>query len=98
MRQSIDTARVASSANKLRAVNGNIDRQFQTFRNTAAQINNSWHGCAADKAKTKMYQLFDSSTARSTVLQNYINMLSQQINPGYEIAEDANTRLADQFK
>ena len=98
MRQSIDTARVKSSANKLRTVNRNIDGQFQTFRNSAVRISNNWSGRAAERAKTEMYKLFDSGTARSAVLQNYVDMLSQQVYPGYESAEDTNTRLADQFK
>jgi hypothetical protein len=32
------------------------------------------------------------------VLQNYINLLEQQVNPGYVSAEAANTKLADKFK
>ena len=98
MRQAIDTTRVADSANRLRIVNNNIERHFQSFRNSAGQLNNTWHSRAGDKAKTEMYKLFDGATARSTVLQNYITILNQQINPGYNDAEAVNTSLADQFK
>lgn len=98
MRQFIDTACVSDSANKLRTVNDRINRQFQSFQNSAMQINNSWNGRAAEQAKTKLQELIQGGEARSTVLENYIRMLSQQVDSGYESAETANTSLADQFK
>lgn len=98
MKQSIDTARVETSANKLRAVNNNINRQFQSFQGSAKQINNTWKGRAAEQAKTQLQNLVNNSAARSTVLENYVRMLSQQVDPSYENAETSNTSLADQFK
>ena len=98
MRQSIDTARVETSANKLRTVNNNINRQFQSFQSSAKQIDNTWKGRAAEQAKTQLQNLVKNSEVRSTVLENYIKMLSQQVDPGYENAETTNTSLADQFK
>ena len=98
MKQTIDTARVAASANKLRAVNSNINRQFQSFRGIARRIEGNWNSRAGSTAVTQLYQLLQGNQARSDILQNYINMLAQQVDPGYEGAEAANTSLADQFK
>lgn len=98
MRQSIDTARVSSSASRLQTVNANINRQFQTFRNSARQLNNTWSGRAAERAKTQLQNLINGSSSRSAVLENYIRTLRQQVDPGYENAEAVNTSLADQFK
>lgn len=98
MKQTIDTARVLSSASRLQAVNNNINRQFQTFRNSARQINNTWSGRAAERAKTQLQNLINSSSSRSAVLENYISILNQQVGSGYENAETVNTSLADQFK
>lgn len=98
MRQTIDTARVSSTANRLQTANNTINRRFQTFQNSAQQINNTWKGRAAERAKTQLQNLINSSSSRSAVLENYIRLLSQQVGLGYENAETVNTSLADQFK
>ena len=97
-RQSINTDRVSSTANKLRTTNNNINNAFHTLQNTAKRLEYDWKSVAGSTAHTTMYQLFSNNEERSTVIQNYINMLEQQINPGYINAENANAKLADKFK
>lgn len=97
-KQVVNTDRISSSANKLRTVNNNINNEFKTLEKKAKQLDNNWKSAAGDAARTKMYQLFKNNEARSSVLQNYINMLEQQVNPGYTNSETANTKLADKFK
>ena len=57
-----------------------------------------WNSSAGDTARTIMYEIFKNSEVRYSVIQNYVNMLNQQVIPGYESAEEPNTSLADQFK
>ena len=97
-KQVVNTDRLSSSANKLRSVNNNINSAFGTLRSRGKQLDNSWKGAAGESARTTMYQLFQHNDARSAVLQNYINTIEQQINPGYVSAETTNTKLADKFK
>ena len=97
-KQKIDTEKVASAANKLRSANSNINSEFRTLQGKSRQLDSDWKSKAGETARTTMYEIFKSNEERSTVLQNYINMLEQQINPGYIETEDANTTLADQFK
>lgn len=97
-KQVVNTDRIVSSAAKIRTVNNNINNAFRTLRNTAKQLDNNWKGQAGETARTTMYQLFNNSETRSAVLQNYISMLEQQVNPGYDSAETTNTKLADKFK
>jgi len=97
-KQIINTDRLILSATKLRAVNNSINSAFDTLQTKAKQIDNNWRGAAGDAAKSTMYQLFKYSEARSTVIQNYVNMLEQQVSPGYNNTETVNTKLADQFK
>jgi len=97
-KQVVNTNRITSSANRLRAVNNNINSEFTTLKNKAKQLDTNWKSVAGETARTTMYQLFNNSEIRSKVLQNYINILEQQINPGYTGAETANTKLADKFK
>lgn len=94
----VNTERIMSSANKLRNVNNNIDSAFSSMKKKAKNIETNWKGSAADMAKTTMYKLFNDSDARSKVLQNYVNLLEQQVNPGYINAENTNVSLADKFK
>ena len=97
-KQAVNTDRIASAANKLRTVNNAINSEFSNMQKKAQQLDSNWKGAAGETARTTMYQLFKNNEPRSTVLQNYINLLEQQINPGYIDAETVNTTLADQFK
>ncbi|CDX04951.1 Type VII secretion system ESAT-6-like [Desulfitobacterium hafniense] len=97
-KQVVNTDRLTSAANKLRTVNNNITGEFRTLQNKAKQLDSNWKSAAGEAARTTMYQLFKNNEVRSTVLQNYINMLEQQVNPGYTNTETVNTKLADKFK
>lgn len=96
--QIVNTLGISSSSNKLRTANNNINEEFITLQNKAKELDNNWHGAAGEAARTTMYQLFKYSEERSKVIQNYINILEQQINPGYNNSETVNTKLADKFK
>jgi len=97
-KQSINTERVATSANKLRAVNNNINNELHILQNKAGQLDRNWKSAASSVALTAMYRIFKQSEERTKVIQNYINMLEQQVNPGYINTESVNTHLADNFK
>ena len=100
-KQVVNTERIASAANKLRTVNNNINNAFSTMQNKARQLDNNWKSAAGDAARITMYEIFkfnDSKDGRPAVLQNYINMLEQQVNPGYINTETTNKKLADNFK
>ena len=97
-KQAINTEMVTSYANKLRTTNNNINNAFDELQRKAKQLETNWKSSAGTTAQTSMYQLFNYRYTRSAVLQNYINMLEQQINPGYTRTETVNTTLADKFK
>ena len=94
----VNTGGIASAAVKLRSVNDNINSSFETLKNKAKQLESNWNSGAGSTACTAMYQLFKIGETRSEVIQNYINTLEQQVNPGYIKTEEVNTSLADQFK
>ena len=97
-KQSINTDRVTSAANKLRTANETINSEFNTLERAAKRLENDWKSAAGSLAHSKIYDLFSNNKERSNVIKNYINMLEQQINPGYVSTENTNTKLADKFK
>ena len=97
-RQEVNTERISSAANKLRTANNNINNEFRALQSRMHQLEANWRGAAGAAALTTMHQLFNHSELRSTVLQNYLNTLERQINPGYQEAETTNSSLADKFK
>ena len=97
-KQIINTERIAESVNRLQTVNDNIDRAFSDMQRATRYLDSYWKGEAGEKACTTLYQLYQKSETRSAVIQNYVNMLSQQVNPGYFGAESSNKTLADNFK
>ena len=94
----VNTEGISSAATKLRTVNNNINNKFDALKKKATQLESSWNSSAGNTACTTMYKLFQISETRSAVIQNYINILEQQVTPGYDATENVNTSLADLFK
>ena len=96
-RQEVNSEQISTASNSLRTTIINIDNDFDKLRGRMRQLE-SWRGAAGTAAQTTMHQIFNFNDARSKVLQNYLNMLEQQVNPGYQSAETTNRSLADKFK
>ena len=96
--QQVNTESISAASAKLRMRNSNINSEFQNLKDKAVLLESKWKGAAGTEAMTTMHKLFNYSSERSTVIQNYINMLEQQVNPGYIDTEDTNKMLADMFK
>lgn len=97
-KQLVNTEGISTAATKLRTVNDNISGKFDTLTKKARVLESDWNSSAGSLACSKMYELFKLNETRYSVIQNYINMLEQQVDPNYESAEEANKTLADQFK
>ena len=97
-RQLVDTDQIRASAQSLRRINEQINSAFEQMRKETCGLDQDWQSAAGEAAMTAMYTLFRNQEARDKVLRNYIQMLEQQIQPGYVQAETANLSLADQFK
>jgi len=93
----VNTPGIANASSTLASVRNDIDSVFGTLWGRM-QVLNDWRGIAGETAQTTMHQFPPNNAARSAVLQNYINILEQQINPGYSQSEVANKNLADQFR
>lgn len=97
-KQVVDTERIRDAASKLRTADNNMNKEFSTMQRNAKQLETSWKGSAGTAAQTILYSLFQNNEVRSSVIQNYIRMLDQQVDPGYTGAETVNKKLADSFK
>lgn len=97
-KETVNTEGISSTAEKLKSVNNNINGSFDTLKKTATRLDRGWNSMAGNAACAIMYQLFKTGETRSYVIQNYINILEQQVNPGYTETENINKLLADQFK
>ena len=93
----VNTHGIAGAANNLENTRDDIDNAFNTLW-SEMQVLSSWRGSAGAAAQTTMHQFPPNNNARSSVLQSYIDMLQQQVNPNYTYVENVvNTSLADQF-
>ena len=96
--QSINTERVAISADMLRTVNGNLNTEFDTLNKKAKRFEDKWKSAAGTAALTVIQGVSKISEERSKVVDNYVAFLEKQVNPDYVEAETVNTTLADKFK
>ena len=93
----VNTPGIAGAASNLESTRDDINNAFNTLWN-GMQVLSSWQGSAGEVAQTTMYQFPPNNNARSAVLQSYVDMLQQQVNPNYAYAENVvNTSLADLF-
>ncbi len=97
-RQTVDTGQIEAVVQKLTRADAAMDSALDTLKGKVRQVENTWGGQAGEQAMTELYRILQYGEARSTVLQNYINLLRQQVNPSYEGAEEINRSLADRFK
>ena len=95
--QKVDTEQIAAAAGAITTANGNMNTNFEKIRTLGQSMSGSWNSAAAEAAENLMQQLFKGNEAREAMFQNCANLLSQQVNPGYENSETANTKLADMF-
>lgn len=96
--QRVDSEKIAAAADALQSANERIGTEFEAMKKKAKALERDWNSRAGTRAKTTMYELFKTSEVRASVLQNYVAMLKQQVNPGYLDTERVNTQLADKFK
>lgn len=97
-KQGINTEAVAAAADRLRQASNNIASEFCTLQNRVGRLEDGWRGAAGTVAQTTIHQLLSHNEVREQVLQNYLDLLEKQINPGYQNAEMVNTSLADKFR
>ncbi len=97
-KQIIDTVRVSQTITKLKSVNSAIDNEMTVLEGTPKRLEGGWNSMAGDIACGMLRRILPGGKARSTVIRNYINMLEQQVNPGYIATEEHNTKLSDNFK
>ena len=96
--QVVDTVQIEAAARTLKSINDNIDREFGVLQGKAKDLESCWNSAAANEAIEAMYSIFQRNEPRSAIMQNYSNMLMQQVHQGYVETESANQTLADQYK
>jgi len=97
-RQIVNAQGITVASDRLKGSNNNINEAFNKMESRVLRDLETWRSPAGESAQTTMYQLLKHNDERSKVLQNYFNMLMQQVNPNYKSAETTNTSLADKFK
>lgn len=96
-RQLVIAEIILSAARSIQRADNTINIELSDLSKVMRHLEN-WIGAAGTAAQTAVYQILNYNEARSTVMQNYINMLEQQVNPGYQEAESTNQSLAEQFR
>lgn len=96
--QTVNTKGIETAAGNLSNVNSNISNEFGSMKSSAKKLDTDWTGEAGEAARTFMYDIFKINEAREEVLESYITLLRQKVNPDYTETESTNKRQADYFK
>lgn len=95
--QKVVTEEIAAAAGTLTQINNQLNNEVDNLQRIGSNLLSSWESAAGSAAQTTLCQLLKGNEARSAVLDNYINMLQQVVNPSYTSAEETNTKLSDMF-
>ncbi|MCP8969378.1 WXG100 family type VII secretion target [Ectobacillus ponti] len=95
----VDTARVAAAAKGIARCNNKIKQDFAAVESAMKALDSSWEGEASASAMHSFYEIKHAYyEPQYQVIQNFVNFLQQQVDPGYTQTEQTNTSLADAFK
>ena len=97
-KQVVNTEGIALAAGKLKTCNNKIDSEFNTLVSKSRQLDNNWKSAGGDIARRTLQNILKNNDDRTKTIQNYVNMLQQQVDPGYRGTETKNIKLADKFK
>lgn len=95
----VNTDAVISAAQNIKLYNSMMRDGIMDLNTAMTKLNQAWDGSASNTALSKFEEIKSKMCdARYKVMDNYANFLLQQIGEGYEVVEEANKSLADQFK
>lgn len=90
---------VISAADSVKLYNCMMRDGIMDVNAAMTRLNQAWDGNASNAAIAKFNEIKEKlCDARYKVMDNYVNFLLQQVGEGYEVVEDVNKSLADQFK
>ena len=96
--QAVNTEAVQETASTLRSVNESIEGKCRQAEAKAKGLSGSWHSAGGNAALNTIDRIFKMAEPRYQVLNNYITVLEQIVNPNYLAAEETNRSLASNFK
>ncbi len=94
----IDTEAVLGKADGLSTLNQNMVDEFDKVIQKMSTLEGEWTASACGNAMSSFNILKEHLSARSTQMNNYINLIKKVIVSGYEDTETNNSNLADAFK
>lgn len=95
----VNTDQIFATANNLKGINDRLRDDFETVESAIRRLNTYWDGSASNNAMEKFNSLKEAyCEARYIVIDNYVTFLQKIVSENYEIIEEANVSLADQFK
>ena len=94
----IDTDAVLGKADELSTINQNMVDEFEKVIQKMSSLEGQWTASACGNAMSSFNILKEHLSARSTQMNNYVNLIRKVIVDGYEDTETSNSSLADAFK
>ena len=95
----VDVDKVKKIASHIATCNNAIKTGFGDMEKRVNSLNSNWDSAVADAVITKFFSIKnDFYSNRYKVVENFTNVLNQQISDGYRQTEVENVSLADLFK
>ena len=95
----VDTDAVSQTAVQVNYCNTVIDSHFEDFEKKIRILNNSWEGKAAQNTMKAFDDLKKKwSENRKERVDDMIEYLSEIVGSGFELTENENKTLSEQFK
>lgn len=98
-RLKIDTNAAVVIADEIKGLNKNLKSRFNELQKAMNQLDEEWSGNVATRAIEDFNKMSSEYKVKiNAELNGLAHFLNSNVAKGYEMAEDANKRLANYFK
>ena len=95
----VDTAAIQATAAEMEKLNKEMKDYFKDVKDAISILDNAWDGNTASKCIERLKKgNADIMNARYYAMDNYITFLKTKVSNDYQLTEDTNIKMSDQFK
>lgn len=95
----VDTSKMLITADNIDQINMKIENSAKEVEKNMNRLSSCWSGAAAERIMALYYEIRDNYiNVQSNVVSAYSTFIRDGVYVGYDITEDINTELSQEFK
>lgn len=96
--ETIRTDVISNTVTTVRSLKNDVNNKKSSLNSVITTMDRSWNSPAGERAVAKFNSFNPGMQNYNTIIENYLNFLTIQVEGGYIDTETKNVQLAEQFK